>query len=123
MVSTIIWAMAKLFTNFRRWNMKTRIGNFVTSIVTLLVASFLYYLLRDLTVVDHEGLKALSLVVVWPVYLIIYLLSFGVCLTSIINSIKSLTSHLGVIKVLSIILLILGVALIGLNILTLKIIF
>ena len=102
--------------------MKTRIASFVTAVVTLIIAGFLYWLLRDMTI-SQDGWQALALVVVWPIYLILYLLSFGVLFTSIINSIKGISSCYVAIKVLSIILLILGLALTGLNVMVLKTIF
>lgn len=88
-----------------------RIGSFVAAIVSIVIAGVLLYLVRDMSMTtDNNGLKALALVVVFPVYLLIYGLLFGACLTAVIASIKGITSCVVSIRVLSILLLLLSLA-------------
>ena len=84
----------------------TRIGSFLTSIVSLILACLMLYLVNDIGLANMDGIERLSLIVTVPIIIIFYCVLGAFCLTSIIYSIRSISSSSVTIKVISIILLI-----------------
>lgn len=79
---------------------------FISSIISLILASLLLWVARDLTISNMEGLQRLGLIVIIPLLLPFFCLMFGACLSAFINSIMAISSCAVAIKIISILLLI-----------------
>lgn len=88
--------------------MDKKIISFIISIILLCLSAFTLYLCFSIS--DQkalEGLANLALVVTIPVYIIVFLLFFCVCSAGIIFSVKSMSSCVKTISIISIVTLIL----------------
>ncbi len=85
--------------------MKTRIGSFITAIVSLTLACLMLYLLNDIGFANMNGVERLSLIVTVPIIIVFYCVLAAFCLSAIISSTRSIKSNSVTIKVISIILL------------------
>ena len=101
--------------------MNNRIGSFISSIITILLSLIALYLCYKFnqTITNVEGIEKISFVVTVPILIFFYIFLFGFCLSGIITSMRAIFSESKVIKILSIILLIIALAVTTLSVMLL----
>lgn len=100
--------------------MKTRIGSFITAIVSLTLAGLMLYLVNNIGFQSVDGIERLSLIITIPLMIIFFCVLAGFCLSAIISSIRSITSCYVAIKVISIIILIAALVATGIGVYLLR---
>lgn len=98
--------------------MDKKIGSFILAIVLTLISGFLVYICYQLNLsLIAEGWAKLSYIVTIPLYFVFYALLFGLTTAGLISSIKAIFSSSKFIKITSIILLILSIAILTMAVL------
>ena len=99
---------------------KSRVFSLVWAIVTLILSGFMIYVCHGInaSLAIEDGLARLSLVVLIPVVIIIYVIMTGLSVIATTSSIKTMKSDIKGIKIAGIILFILSLASIGVSIWT-----
>lgn len=89
--------------------MNKKIGSFISTVITLLIASIIFYIgFRYLNTLPEDGLERLSLVIVIPIGIFALIILSGLLISSTITSIKGIGSSIIAIKILSIMFLIIS---------------
>lgn len=99
---------------------KSRVFSLVWAIVTLILSGVMIYVCHGInaSLAIEDGLARLSLVVLIPVVIIIYVIMTGLSVIATTSSIKTMKSDIKGIKITGIILFILSLASIGVSIWT-----
>lgn len=95
-----------------------KIGKFVGAVILLLISAALTYIAYSFSgnVAAMQGTEKLSLIVVLPLLIILYIFICGSLLSGFLAAILSIFSESKTIKIISIILSVLYVGLVGLNV-------
>ena len=97
--------------------MNKRIVSFIISILFLIISAVISYVCySSLIGLPRDGIEVIALIFTLPLFFLTYLMLAFILILGVIASIKAIMSDVVAIRVISIILLILYVALICLNI-------
>lgn len=92
-----------------------KIASFVSTIITLLLGIginiLVYVIIQEGSM--SQGLEALGNIILIPIVILLLVASFGLSLSSLFTSVASLTSYSNIIRILSIFLLIISLALVS----------
>lgn len=93
---------------------KTKVGAFVTSIVTTILSSIGLYLFNQIVETSKmQGLERLSLIVLIPFYILLGCVMIALIFSATFSSIKAIGSDVKAIKIIAIIILVVDIAIIG----------
>lgn len=93
---------------------KTKVGSFITSIITTILSSIGLYLFNQIVETSKmQGLERLSLVVLIPFYILLGCVMIALMFSAIFSSINAIGSDVKAIKIIAIIILVVDIAIIG----------
>ena len=93
---------------------KTKVGAFVTSVVTTILSIFGLWLFYNIVETSKmQGLERLSLIVLIPIYILLGCMFVALLMSAVISSIRAIGSDVKALKIIAIILLIVDIAIIG----------